>query len=111
MHAVLAWMIGSAYISYKYGYKCKQLPYPKHYIALTGFVSLASLIGAFNPMIASLIAYGTLFGVFITTYNQPTKCDQTGQSSSSQPGSSTPQKPTHGNVPGSNANIHMTSPY
>lgn len=112
MHSVLAWGIGAAYISYKYGYKCKMLPLPKRYIALTGFISISALIGAFNATAGGLIAYGTLFGIFLTQYNQQTKCDSIGNAGT-QPGQAgnAPQQATHGNVPGSNADIHMVSPY
>jgi|SRR5215472_4613199 len=65
MHAVLAWMIGAGYISYQYGWKCGQLPWPKHYIALTGAISLASLVAAWNPTVGGLLGYGMLFGLYL----------------------------------------------
>lgn len=108
MHAVLAWMIGAGYISYKYGYKCGMLPMPKRYLALTGFVSIAALVGAANPMVGGLIAYGTLFGVFITQYNTQGKCD-TLPNQSSQSGSQAAPK-VNPTVGGSNAIVAPVNP-
>src|SRR5215472_12947306 len=86
MHAVLAWMIGAGYISYQYGWKCGQLPWPKHYIALTGAISLASLVAAWNPTVGGLLGYGMLFGLYLREHENggpQYNCDKPPQTTSS----------------------------
>lgn len=105
MHTVAAWFIGASYISYRYGYKCKMLPLPKRYIALTGFISIAALISLANETAGGLIAYGSLLAMFLYGQQNPDKapCDTlkststAGGQSSGAPGN--PNGPSGGNVP------------
>ena len=71
-------------------------PLPYRYLALTGFISIASLIGMANPTVGALFAYGSLLGMFLRGYETGAlkgspKCDSlkaTGQQSSqTSPGS------------------------
>lgn len=78
MNAVVAWFLGAAYISYRYGYKCQMLPKPHRYIGLTAFISIAALVGMANSTVGALFAYGGLLGVYIygQTHATDSGCDQ-----------------------------------
>lgn len=97
-------MVGAAYISYRYGYKCQMLPLPKRYIALTSLISIAALVSMANENAGALFGYGSLLAMFLYQYRpnqkQQSECDKvtstniaTGKPSSSQTKPSVPNPP------------------
>lgn len=101
MNAVVAWFLGAAYISYRYGYQCQMLPKPHRFIGLTAFISMASLVGMANETVGALFAYAGLLSVFLygETHKTDNRCDKinvtdikSGQSSKT--GSSTQEQQT-----------------
>lgn len=104
MHPVAAWMIGAAYISYRYGWQCKMLPLPHRYLALTAFISIASIVSMANEQVGAVFAYGSLLAMFLYGYRpggeagQQVKCDSikptTTRESQSGSQSGSQQRPT-----------------
>lgn len=83
MHPVVAWMIGAAYISYRWGWQCKMLPLPHRYLALTAFTSISAIVAMANETVGALFAYGSLLGMVIYGYqtgqlatDKTPKCDK-----------------------------------
>lgn len=93
MHPVIAWFVGAAYITYRYGYQCKMLPKPHRYIGLTAAISIASIIGYGNQTVGTLFAYAVMLSAMLygETHKSDITCDSvnpvnisTGQSSNTQ---------------------------
>lgn len=106
MHPIAAWMVGAAYISYRYGYKCQMLPLPKRYIALTSLISIAALVSMANENVGALFGYGSLLAMFLYQYrpNQQkpqSECDKVTSTNiaSGKPSSSQTNPPSVPNPP------------
>lgn len=112
MHPIVAWMIGAAYISYRWGWQCKMLPLPHRYIALTAFTSISAIVAMANETVGALFAYGSLLGMVIYGYqtgkiaiNEKPKCDSV---KSSGPGSPKQQSGQSSGQSGSQTQPHPT---